>query len=140
MSEVLTPEQVTSANRLADAIEKLAAASETQQKVLNKLEAEIPSIIDEKRYFATNHIVVPPQSHNLVSINQIVAVCGAGGGTLILGDRRIPLPAGGSFLTGPFLLTFADARELWNGTPEVPGPVTAMGLELMGVARPTLSW
>jgi hypothetical protein len=140
-------QHVTSEDHLAQVLSAITTRLEMHGELIKLLRSEIPSLIDEYRYVASaQSLMVPPQTHNLEQIDQIICSVGPGtvNATLVLGpQRRIVLPPsalpGSFFIAGPFLLRANEDRILFSGTPENPGTAVALGLELMGKQRPTIS-
>lgn len=100
-------------------------------KLITHLQRQIPTYVDEKQYASgQTTLTIQRQSENLQRITTVFCtISAAGGGTLTLNDRIIPLPQGNTVLRfgdPGLLLRAGDVRQL---TQTASG---AMGLELLG--------
>lgn len=107
------------------------------EHMIKKSQREIPVIVDEYLYMQNSvSLTLLPQSQNLEMITGVFVVCtAAGGGTLTLGRRTIPLNQGNTFLplgtdNNGMILNNGDARTL------IQNSAGLLGLELFGVEMP----
>ena len=112
-------------------INKIGEHVNKVDKLITHLQRQIPTYVDEKLYTSgQTTLTIQPQSENLQRITTIFCtISAAGGGTITLNDRIIPVPQGNTIfhIGEPGLLLRAnDVRQL---TQTASGP---MGLELIG--------
>lgn len=105
------------------------------EALVKKLQRDIPVYVEEYLYAqGATTLTVQPQSQNLELITNVFAVVtAAGGATLTIGDRTIPLPQGNTLLPlGRYglLLNNGDTRTI---TQTAAG---LLGLELIGIELP----
>jgi hypothetical protein len=109
------------------------------EHMIKKMQRDIPVIVDEYLYMQNaTSLILQPQSQNLELITGILAiVTSAGGGTLLLGRRIIPLPQGNTFLSvgvdkegGGMLLINTDLRQITQNNAGI------LALEMFGVELP----
>ena len=107
------------------------------EQMIKKMQRDIPPIVDEYLYMQNaTSLILQPQSQNLEMITGIFAiVSAAGGGTLQLGRRIIPLAQGNNFLpvgtdNDGMLLINTDLRQITQNQSGL------LALELFGVEMP----
>lgn len=129
-------------DHLETVLERLTTILERNDQVSIRARARLRLVVDEHPMPAgaqnQTHITLAAQTRSPELIERVLVSLPAPG-TLVLGVRQIPLPAGvWSFEFGS-VLNHSDARELWIGTPNNPGVAGSLWLELMGTEQPDIS-